>query len=195
MAGVAAGGATTLLAHPTVSGLYLALVLTPLALRFLTLDTFHVAYAALTVVYGVLLYFSARDFSSLLRRYLVATHEARLADSTKSSFLANVSHELRTPLNAIIGFSEAMGMGMGGRLEAKHQEYVEDIRESGEHLLNPIEDLIDLFRVDLGRFEIDDERVVAPDALDECVRLVQQHADKKGIAINRDFPCGTLQPS
>ena len=146
----------------------------------------------LTVVFGVLLYFSARDFSSLLRRYLVATHEAKLADSTKSGFLANVSHELRTPLNAIIGFSEAMGIGIGGRLNAKHQEYVEDIRESGEHLLNLIEDLIDFSRVDLGHFEIDDERVVALDALDECVHLVQQRADIKGIAIKVSAPAAPI---
>lgn len=85
----------------------------------------------------------------------IAKQSAERANTLKSQFLANMSHELRTPLNCIIGFSEALSLGaVGPKLPAKYQEYVDIIRSSGHHLLEMINDLLDLSKAEEGKLEI-----------------------------------------
>jgi signal transduction histidine kinase len=84
----------------------------------------------------------------------IATARAREAARVKSEFLANVSHELRTPLNAIIGFSDMLLVGMSGPLNEKQQHKVERLKENGNRLLNLINDLLDLTRIEAGRMEL-----------------------------------------
>lgn len=89
-----------------------------------------------------------------------ATEAAELANRAKSKFLANMSHELRTPLNAIIGFSEIMRQEMFGPLGAdRYREYTSDIQDSGRHLLNVIDDILDISKIEAGRYALEDEEV------------------------------------
>ena len=107
---------------------------------------------------------SARPSSSRIWRRNMPRKRTRAeeANQTKSKFLANMSHELRTPLNAIIGFSEIMESGMFGALGAdKYHEYCRDIRESGQYLLDVINDILDMSKIEAGRLKLDLEDVGA----------------------------------
>jgi signal transduction histidine kinase len=101
----------------------------------------------------------------------------------KSEFLANMSHELRTPLNAILGFSQVLEKRLFGELNEKQEEYVEDIRSSGDHLLSLINDVLDLSKVEAGQIELE----VAPFSLREAVErgvvMVRERASKNGVAL------------
>jgi len=98
---------------------------------------------------------------------IAALSDAEQANRAKSQFLANMSHELRTPLNAIIGFSEILDLGMFGRLENKRYEgYVSNILESSRHLLDVINDILDLSRIEAGMVELEDEWVNVAEIVD-----------------------------
>ena len=84
----------------------------------------------------------------------LARERADAASKTKSEFLANMSHELRTPLNAVIGFAEVIKLAMAGPLNRRYREYGADIMESGTHLLQLINGILDLSRVEAGRMEL-----------------------------------------
>src|SRR6185437_3151023 len=101
-----------------------------------------------------------------LMENLSAKEAAEAASRVKSEFLANMSHELRTPLNAIIGFSDTMRSGLFGPLDGKYGEYAVLIHESGEHLLNLITDILDMSKIEAGRFVLDPQEV----NLDETVK-------------------------
>ena len=106
---------------------------------------------------------------------------AEAANQAKSLFLANMSHELRTPLNAIIGFSEVMSAGMAGPMGARQLKYVEDIHSSGEHLLNVVSDILDLAKIDSGKFQLYNEEEVDPLQIAEaCLSLLRERA-KAGL--------------
>ncbi|HYD98596.1 MAG TPA: ATP-binding protein, partial [Alphaproteobacteria bacterium] len=118
-----------------------------------------------------------------------ARDAARAASAAKSQFLANVSHELRTPLNAVIGFSEVMLREVLGPLgSARYREYAEDIHTSGRHLLEIINDLIDLARIEAGRTELRVERFDLPPLLDECFAVLRERAARDAIAVNMAVP-------
>ncbi|MEP3232750.1 MAG: HAMP domain-containing sensor histidine kinase [Hyphomicrobiales bacterium] len=109
---------------------------------------------------------------------------AEEANLAKSRFLATMSHELRTPLNAIIGFSEIMKEELLGPLEnASYKEYVTDIHSSGDHLLNLINEILDLSRVEAGRYELNEEAISIVEVLNDCNTLMMLRAKNKDIKI------------
>jgi signal transduction histidine kinase len=113
--------------------------------------------------------------------------QLEVANRHKSEFLANMSHELRTPLNAIIGFSEVLLQRMFGELNAKQDEYLQDVLSSGKHLLSLISDILDLSKIEAGRMELELTAFELPMALDNAMTLVRERANRHGIALNLDL--------
>jgi two-component system cell cycle sensor histidine kinase PleC len=110
---------------------------------------------------------------------------AEEANLAKSRFLATMSHELRTPLNAILGFSEVMKNEVLGPMQNKaYREYAGDIHQSGTHLLNLINEILDLSRIEAGRYKLSEEPVHLAHLVEECRHLVQLKAKSKGIVID-----------
>jgi signal transduction histidine kinase len=105
----------------------------------------------------------------------------------KSEFLANMSHELRTPLNAILGFSQVLREQMFGELNAKQVEYLDDILGSGQHLLNVINDILDLAKVEAGHMELQAAIFPLVPTLENAVTVVRERATRQGIALATDI--------
>jgi two-component system cell cycle sensor histidine kinase PleC len=120
----------------------------------------------------------------MAQKYADEKTRAEEANQTKSKFLANMSHELRTPLNAIIGFSEIMESGMFGALGAdKYHEYCRDIRSSGEFLLDVINDILDMSKIEAGRLKLEPETVELDNILAEALRVVSGRAQNKRLTV------------
>lgn len=114
-----------------------------------------------------------------------ARERAEQASHTKSRFLANMSHELRTPLNAIIGFSDILSREMFGPLgNERYAEYAKLINESGGMLLDLINDLLDMSKIEAGKFELHYEEILLSEAINSSVRLVSRRAEEKDIQID-----------
>jgi two-component system cell cycle sensor histidine kinase PleC len=181
-----------------------------LVLRFLLLDNaFYWAMAALAV--GLHIYFISlmRGLNSNVLAMLEfraekdaliaelaeaksisdeARHRAEAANVAKSRFLATMSHELRTPLNAILGFSEVMKEEiMGAHKVSTYKEYASNIHESGEHLLNLINEILDLSRIEAGRYELHEEPILLSDVAQDCHRLLNLRSQNKGLKIIENF--------
>jgi len=123
-----------------------------------------------------------------------ARRRAEAANVAKSRFLATMSHELRTPLNAILGFSEAMKCEVLGPMQnANYKGYCADIHESGRHLLQLINEILDLSRIEAGRYELHEEPVRLSDIVEDCLRLLQLRAESKGLQVVLDIPRGLDQ--
>ncbi len=120
-----------------------------------------------------------------------ARHRAESANVAKSRFLAQMSHELRTPLNAILGFSEVMKSEIfGAHAVPVYKEYSGDIHNSGVHLLNLINEILDLSRIEAGRYELNEEAVSVVNVVADCNHLLKLRASSKDITIHEVFEQG-----
>ena len=130
----------------------------------------------------------AIELADLAEKYSKEKNRAEEANQTKSKFLANMSHELRTPLNAIIGFSEIMESGMFGTLGSeKYQEYCHDILTSGHYLLEVINDILDMSKIEAGRMKLDLEPLDLSKTLAESLRVVSGRANDKNLVLDADI--------
>src|SRR6185295_7296013 len=119
----------------------------------------------------------------LFREIEDKSRQLEVANQHKSAFLASLSHELRTPLNAIIGFSEVLLARLFGELNPKQDDYLKDIHSSGKHLLNLINDVLDLSKVEAGRMELELAQFDVPAALADAMTLIRERATKHGIEL------------
>src|SRR5437764_11949380 len=126
----------------------------------------------------------AEEVADLAEKYAEEKTRAEEANQAKSSFLANMSHELRTPLNAIIGFSEIMETGMFGPLGTdKYREYCSDIHQSGQYLLEVINDILDMSKIEAGRIRLDAKPLDLEPFLNDAMRVVSGRANVKRLTL------------
>jgi len=120
-----------------------------------------------------------------------ARRRAEEANMAKSRFLASMSHELRTPLNAILGFSEVMSTEVLGPLNNPiYKEYTGDIHRSGQHLLDLINEILDLSRIEAGKYDLNEEAIHLVEITEDCIGMVQLRARTKNISITEQFEHG-----
>ena len=123
----------------------------------------------------------------------VARDSAERANRLKSMFLANMSHELRTPLNAIIGFSELMQSELYGPLgDKRYGEYSGLIQGAGHHLLSLISDILDMSKIEAGKFELHRQRFDIREIVHDCTELMRERAQRDGVTVIEDIPSQAL---
>ncbi len=114
---------------------------------------------------------------------------AESANKAKSQFLANISHELRTPLNAVIGFSSILMNQLFGPLgDQKYLEYAKDINSSGAHLLDIINDILDLSKAEAGKLTLNYEEVHIAKAINKCLTIISDRAQKGKVTVTTEVP-------
>lgn len=172
-------------------------------------DAFYFALASMAAGVNVYFVFLARglhstavamlEFRAQKDALIVELEEAKLlsdearrraeaANKAKSRFLATMSHELRTPLNAIMGFSEVMRSQLLGPIEnPTYKEYAANIHDSGRHLLNLINEILDLSRIEAGRYELHEEPLNLADIAEDCHRLMKLRAQTKGVELIENY--------
>src|SRR6185312_6912266 len=117
-----------------------------------------------------------------------ARRRAEEANLAKSRFLASMSHELRTPLNAILGFSEVMAKEVLGSIENEsYRQYAQDINDSGQHLLDLINEILDLSRIEAGRYALNEEPLRLTHIVEDCCRMMELKAHNKGLRIIQQY--------
>ncbi|MEQ8604437.1 MAG: PAS-domain containing protein [Marivibrio sp.] len=123
------------------------------------------------------------------RQLIKAKEEAEIANHAKSQFLASMTHELRTPLNAVIGFAEVLRDELYGPLGARqYRDFANDIYQGGQHLLEMINDILDLSKIEANRRELTSEAITLPALIDGVMRMVRQRAAEAGVRLHRDLP-------
>ncbi len=128
------------------------------------------------------------ELSTANANYLAEKERAEAANRAKSEFLANMSHELRTPLNAILGFSEILQDQMFGPLgSARYNEYAKDIHDSGKHLLNVINDILDMSKIEAGHMKLSCEQINLAPLIEECLRFTRIPAAQKNILVEQSI--------
>ena len=123
-----------------------------------------------------------------LLEHLSAKEAAESKSRVKSEFLANMSHELRTPLNAIIGFSDTMRARLFGPMHERYEEYAVLINESGQHLLNLITDILDLSKIEAGKFVLDPRPVHLGESVAHCLEMTRRRAEETGVTLTAEVP-------
>lgn len=126
----------------------------------------------------------AEKLEKMVENISLAEASANAANISKSQFLSNMSHEIRTPLNAIIGFSSIIKDGLYGKLNnEKYEEYLGDIEESGQHLLNLINDLLDLSNIEAGKLEMEPVILNVEEEITTCCRLTKSLTKAKNLTV------------
>jgi len=133
-----------------------------------------------------------RRLEEELRGNQVAKETAEASSKVKSQFLANMSHELRTPLNAIIGFSDLLQNQMFGPLHKQYHDYATIIHESGNHLLNLVSDILDIAKIEAGKFVLNYQPIDLGESVEYCIRLVKNRADQRDIKLVALLPAQGL---
>jgi PAS domain S-box-containing protein len=123
---------------------------------------------------------------------LLAAQTAERANAAKTQFLSRMSHELRTPLNAVLGFAQLLQMNADSPLSPSQQQQVRHIWNAGSHLLEMINDVLDVSRVEGGHLPVSEETIALPEVVDEAVALVHKRADDAGIRLQ--LQAATAQP-
>ncbi|GEM_PF-6046263 len=144
-------------------------------------NAFSVAYAR---------YLDFQSLETQNRQLAKANREVQQANQAKSAFLANMSHELRTPLNSVIGMSDILMEKYFGDLTPKQVDYIKDIRESGQHLLSLINDILDLSKVEAGHSPLELSTVDLKPLLENSLTIVRERALKHGIALSCEVEDG-----
>jgi two-component system cell cycle sensor histidine kinase PleC len=128
------------------------------------------------------------ELSQLAKRLESEKLRAEEGSRSKSEFLANVSHELRTPLNAIIGFSDVMRNEMLGPLPPRYAEYATDINRSGQHLLDLINDVLSMARIDSGKIDLEFAPIDPAQLVTDAVKTIKPKADEAGLELRIETP-------
>jgi len=126
-------------------------------------------------------------------RLLAARETAETASRIKSEFLANMSHELRTPLNAVIGFSDLMLHKTFGPLAERYEEYAGLIHDAGNHLLSLVSDILDLAKIEAGRFTADFRTFDLKAPTQQSLALIRRRAEERHIAVTAQLPDGEIE--
>ena len=209
--GVSAALMASVAPEPAAAYLSFAVLGLPVATGFLVSGQAHFqALGVLCIVYAGFMSIMARSYHNLLLRsvtseieksaladrYRAARIRAEKASDAKSRFLANMSHELRTPLNAINGFSEMMkdGVVRPAAIE-RYQSYAELIHRSGTHLLDLINDVLDLAKAEAGQHELNEEAVDVIALAGECIDEMQPTADRAGVLLIDEVRYSTALPA
>ncbi len=198
--GMGAGALASLFPFPAVGLGFIIPSLVPLSLRLLLSgeQTLIVGGGILGLYMVALVLFSRNGYQTfvenvriqirnrdLSERAAQAQKEAEEGNRAKSEFLSMMSHELRTPLNAVLGFSEIIkNETLGAHSDPRYKDYGSDIHRAGSHLLGIVNDILDLSRVEAGRFELYEERISVPHALRSATRMVEMAASRKDLAID-----------
>lgn len=125
----------------------------------------------------------------------IARTEAETREAGKTRFLANMSHELRTPLNAVLGFSDIMRQRIFGPLPERYGEYAENIHQAGGHLLDLINDVLDVTKIEAERYALTLERFDAREVVSAAMALVRVNADDKGVSLSSVLPADPVEVS
>ncbi|HUL06532.1 MAG TPA: HAMP domain-containing sensor histidine kinase, partial [Candidatus Acidoferrum sp.] len=171
--------------YSDVSGFVLDIARTQLLLTTIVGAVFALVYLALLWVVNRGNRIIHRQHEEALA-LAAAKARAESANQAKSKFLANISHELRTPLNAILGFSEILKTKLFGPLGApQYENYVCDIHESGVLLLNLINDLLDLSKIEAGKFVLQEDICDVEEIADAATRVMAERALRAGVTLER----------
>ena len=153
---------------------------------------FETVYTPITTPSGIVqrVIGASRDVTELKQQWqLLETQNQQLAENirVKQEFIATTSHELRTPLTAVLGFSNVLLQGFFGELNPKQTDYVERIHDSGQHLLDLINDILDLSRLEADRLELDLQAIFVPDVCEGVLGLIQERALNQGLKLAVDL--------